>query len=147
MYDWILDAQAALQKMRALRGRIKKAQEMAAQAQSRASVIEALAAFDNKAASIEGGTGGVGGQMGPGGPGGAGAQDTLTSIGSSLNSLMSMLQAADVAPTSQLVAAITERKKALRALFDKWDSFSTRELDDLNSVLMAAKLAEITFDR
>jgi hypothetical protein len=154
MYDGIIDAQAALQKMRALRGRIKKAQEAAAQAQSPASVIEALAAFDKKAASIEGGAGGQGGPggggggpMGPGGPGGASAPDTLAGIGSSLNSLMSMLQAADVAPTSQLVAAVTERRKALQALFDKWELFGTSQLADLNSVLKAAKLAEIPLDR
>jgi len=148
MYDGIIDAQTALLKMRALRGRVKKAQEAAAQAQSRASVIEALDAFDKKAASIEAGAGGgTGGPMGPGGLGAAGAQDTLTGIGGSLNSLMNMLQAADVAPTSHLAAAVAERRDALRALLDKWDSLSTRELDDLNSVLMAAKLAGITLER
>jgi hypothetical protein len=154
MYDGILDAQAALQKMRALRGRIKKTQDAAVQAQSPPEVTEALAAFDKKAAAIEGGAGGpggpggvMGGQMGPGGPRGAGAQDTLTGIGSSLNALMSMLQDADVAPTSQLAAAVAERRKALRSLLDKWDSFSTRELAAINAVLKEAKLAEIALDR
>jgi hypothetical protein len=154
MYDGILDAQATLLKMRALRGHFKKAQETAAKSQSPAEVIEALAAFDNKAAAIEGGAGGpggpgggMGGQMGPGGPGGAGGQDTLTGIGSSLNALMNMLQAADVTPTSQLAAAVAERRKALRSLLDKWDSFSTRELAALNAVLKEAKLAEIELDR
>ena len=154
MYDGILDAQAALQKMRALRGQLKKTQEAAAQAQSPAEVIEVLAALDKKAASIEGGAGGpggpgggMGGQMGPGGPGGAGAQDTLTGIGSSLNSLMGLLQGADVAPTSQLVAAVSERRQALRALLDKWESLKTRELAAINAVLKEAKLAEIALDR
>ena len=154
MYDGILDAQAALQEMRALRGRIKKAQEAAAQAQSPAEVAEVLGAFDKKAASIEGGAGGsggagggMGGQMGPGGQGAAGAQDTLTGIGSSLNSLMNMLQAADVAPTSQLVAAVSQRRQALRALLDKWESLKTGELAAVNTVLKEAKLAEITLER
>jgi photosystem II stability/assembly factor-like uncharacterized protein len=154
IYDGILDAQSALQKMRALRGRLKKAQEAAVQAQSPAAAIEALAAFDKSAASLEGGSGGaggpgggVGGPMGPGGPGGAGAPDTLSSIGGSLNSLMSMLQAADAAPTSQLTAAVAERRKALRALLDEWESFSTRALAAVNAVLKEAKLAEIALDR
>jgi hypothetical protein len=89
----------------------------------------------------------MGGQMGPGGPGGGGAQDTLSGIGSSLNSPMTMLQAADAAPTSQLASAVLERGKALRALLDKWESFSTRELAALNAVLKEAKLAEIELDR
>ena len=154
MYDGILDAQSALQKMRALRGQIKKAQEAAGQAQSPAGVTEALAAFDKKAATIEAGVGGTGGpgggtggQMGPGGPGGAGAPDSLTGIGSSLNSLMNMLQAADVAPTSQLAAAVAERRQALRALLDKWESLKTRELAAVNAVLKEAKLAEIALER
>ena len=154
MYDGILDAQAALQKMRALRGHVKKAQETAAKSQSPPEVTEALAAFDKKAAALEGGAGGpgapgggMGGQMGPGGPRGAGAQDTLTGIGSSLNALMSMLQDADVAPTSQLAAAVAERRNALRSLLDKWDLFSTRELAALNAVLKEANLAEIALER
>jgi hypothetical protein len=153
MYDGIIDAQAALQKMRALRGRVKKAQEAAGQAQSPAEVTEVLATFDKKGAALEGGAGGsggpggMGGQMGPGGPGGEGAPDSLTGIGSSLNSLMNMLQAADVAPTSQLAAAVTERRQALRALLDKWESLKSGELAAVNIVLKEAKLAEITLDR
>jgi hypothetical protein len=151
MYDGILDAQAALQEMRALRGRTQKAQEAAVQAQSPAEVTEVLATFDKKAASIEGATGGPGGgrggPTGPGGPAGAGAPDTLTGIGSSLNSLMNMLQAADVAPTSQLAAAVSERRQALRALLAKWESLKTSELAAVNTVLKEAKLAEITLDR
>jgi photosystem II stability/assembly factor-like uncharacterized protein len=151
MYDGILAAQAALQKMRALRGQVKLAQQAAAKAQSPAEVAEALSAFDKKAAGLEGGLGGpggpggaMGGQMGPGGPGGAGGgPDTLSAIGSSLNSLMSMLQAADAAPTSQLAAAAAERKKALAALLDQWDSLRTRDLAALNGLLKASKLEEI----
>jgi hypothetical protein len=54
MYDGILAAQDALQKLRALRGLVKTAQEAAGKAASPASVTEALAAFDKKAADLEG---------------------------------------------------------------------------------------------
>jgi photosystem II stability/assembly factor-like uncharacterized protein len=137
MYDGILAAQDALQKLRALRGLVKKAQEAAGKAASPASVTEALAAFDKKAADLEGIAGGQGG------PGGSAAGDTLSSIGSSLNALMTMLQAAESAPTGQLAAAVSERKKALDALLGRWDSLRTRELTALNGVLKAAKLEEI----
>ena len=154
MYDGILAAQDALQKTRALRGQVKRTQEAASKAQSPAHITEALAAFDKKAADLEGGTGGpggpggaFGGPMGPGGPGAAGALDTLASIGSSLNSLMTMLQASDTAPTSPLAAAVSERKKALEALLGKWDSLRTRELAVLNGLLKAAKLEEIKLDK
>ncbi len=149
MYEGVLESQAALQKMRALRGHIKKAQDAVAKAQSPAEVTEVLAAFDKKAAALEGGAGGaggpggMGGQMGPGGPGAAGAPDTLSGISGSLNSLMNMLQEADAAPTSQLVAAVTERRQALSALLGKWESFRTLELAALNTVLKAANLPEI----
>jgi len=89
----------------------------------------------------------MGGQRGFGGPGGAGAPDTLTGIGSSLNSPMSMLQAADVAPTSQLAAAVADRLHALRALLEKWESLKTGELSSVNAVLKEAKLPEISLDR
>ncbi|MBE3126385.1 MAG: glycoside hydrolase [Acidobacteria bacterium] len=153
MYEGVLESQAALQKMRVLRGHIKKAQEAVAKAQSPAEVTEVLAAFDKKAAALEGGAGGaggpggMGGQMGPGGPGAAGAPDTLSGISGSLNSLMNMLQEADAAPTSQLVAAVTERRQALSALLGKWESFRTLELAALNTVLKAANLPEITLER
>jgi hypothetical protein len=149
MYDGILESKAVLQKMRALRGHIKKSREAAAKAQSPAEVAEALAAFDKKAAALDGGAGsasgpgGMGGQTGTGGPRAAGAPDSLSSISGSLNSLMNMLQEADAAPTSQLIAAVTERRQALRALLDKWESLRTRELAALNSVLKAANLPEI----
>jgi hypothetical protein len=68
-------------------------------------------------------------------------------MGSSLNSLMNMLQAADVAPTSQLVAAFSERRQALRALLAKWESLMTGELRSVNTVLKEAKLPEISLDK
>jgi photosystem II stability/assembly factor-like uncharacterized protein len=154
MYDGILAAQDALQKVRSLRGRVQNAKEAAGKAASPASVTDALAAFDKKAADLEGGAGGPGGPGrtggafgGPMGPGGPGGQDTLSTIGGSLNSLMAMLQAADAAPTSQLAAPVSERKKALDTLLAKWETLRTRDLAALNGVLKSAKLEEIVPDK
>jgi len=164
MYEGVLETQAALQKLRDIRAQIKKMQEKigasggaaaspdagaATSVQSNATITQALADFDKKAAALEGGGGGAGGRggaamggpMGMGGPGGvAGGQDSLAGIGGSLNGLMSLLQAADAAPTTQAVAAVTERREALRALMAKWDAFRTKDVAALNAVLKAANL-------
>jgi photosystem II stability/assembly factor-like uncharacterized protein len=171
LYNGILDAQAALLKLRDMRAQVKKLQEKigtgtgasAVQGQATASpqlnaaAAQALAEFDKKAAALEGGAGGAGGRggtgaggpmggppTGTGGPGGAaGVSDSLAGIGGSLNQLMSMLQAADAAPTTQLAAAISERLKALAGLFEKWDSLKTKDLAALNTALKAANLPAI----
>jgi hypothetical protein len=126
MYDGVLESQAALQKMRDLRAQVKKIQEKAGPAAE--AVTKALADFDKKAAALEGGAGG------------AGMQDSLAGIGGSLNQLMNLLQAADAAPTTQAIAAVTERREALRALTAKWEAFRTKDVTALNTALKAANL-------
>jgi len=51
----------------------------------------------------------------PGGP------DTLTSVAASLRALFEALQAADVAPTTQLVAAVEDRHQAALAITKRWE--------------------------
>ena len=152
MYDGVIETQGALQKLRDIRAQVKKIQEKAGAAGE--AVGQALADFDKKAAALEGGAGGrggaggMGGQMpmgGPGGaPGGAGIADSLAGIGGSLNQLMSLLQAADAAPTTQAIAAVTERREALRALMAKWDTLKTTDVAALNAVLKGANLPLIS---
>ena len=152
MYDGVIETQGALQKLRDIRAQVKKIQEKAGAAGE--AVGQALADFDKKAAALEGGAGGrggaggMGGQMpmgGPGGaPGGAGIADSLAGIGGSLSQLMSLLQAADAAPTTQAIAAVTERREALRALMAKWDTFKTKDVEALNTVLKGANLPLIS---
>ena len=60
---------------------------------------------------------------------------------------MSLLQAADAAPTTQAVAAVTERREALRALMAKWDALKTKDLAALNAALKAASLPAIEAER
>jgi hypothetical protein len=132
LYDGILESQRALQELRAIRGQVRTMKDEATKAGRPAAVLEAMSAFDKKAAALEGGLGSQGGAARPGGPmgeptgpggvGGAGGTDTLTSIGTSLNSLLSALQASETAPTTQLTAAVNERLGALRALLDKFNS-------------------------
>ena len=98
LYDGILNAQQALEEVRALRAK------------------SAGTPLESQLAALEGNAGGRGGGRGaePDGP------DTLSSIGGGLNQLMGLLQGADVTPTTQLVAAVGQRRAALGTLLAKW---------------------------
>jgi hypothetical protein len=100
-----MSAQAAGQQIRAARG------------QSNA------AAFAQRLTELEGAAAG-GGRGGGRGPAPAGP-DSLSSVSAALNTLMTSLQAADVTPTTQLVAAVTERRAALAKLMAKWKLLRT----------------------
>jgi photosystem II stability/assembly factor-like uncharacterized protein len=139
IYDGVLDSQAALRQLRAIRAQVKPLQDKAGPGP----VFQALTAFDQKAAGLEGGGGGgqrgAGGGVGPGAGAGSG-QDTLAAIGSSMSSLMNLLQGADAGPTSQALAAVSERQKAFAVLIGKWNAFKTQDLANLNTQLKAANL-------
>jgi len=142
LYDSVLETQAALRQLRAVRAQLKTLQERAGQG----AISQALAEFDKKAAELEGGGGGMGQRGGGGGgfgPGAGGGQDTLAGISGSLSSLMGLLQGADAAPTSQALAAVTERRQALSNLMAKWNALKTQDMPNLNSQLKAANLPAI----
>ncbi len=103
MYDGMLDAQKVLQDVRALRTKA------------------AGTPFDQKLAALEG-QGGGGGRGGPSTGSGQAPAETLTSIVGTLNQLMGLLQGADVTPTTQLVAAVGQRRAALSKLLARWNA-------------------------
>ncbi|MBZ5583487.1 MAG: glycoside hydrolase [Acidobacteriia bacterium] len=105
VYDDALAASQALERLRAMRAEIRKRGG------------DALASFDQRAAALEGG--GMGG--GRGGRGVvSGSADTLAGAAASLTSLIRLLDEADVAPTTQLAAAVAERRKAAAAVMQRW---------------------------
>jgi len=152
LYDGALDTQAALVALRNLRASVKTSQDAAGQSP----VAKALAAYDAKAAALEGAIAGGGGGRGgaaqaaaaPGaapaaGRGGAAAPsvasaETLSAFGGTVTSIIGLLQAADVTPTSQVVAAATARQKALASLMATWTAIKTTELAALNATLKQA---------
>jgi hypothetical protein len=141
MYDGALAAQSVLQQLRSIRAQVKQLQERAAQSP----VLQALAAFDKKAAALEG-SGGGGGRIGGGGGGfspGGGGQDTLAGIAGSLSMSMGLLQGADAAPTSQVVAAVTSSRIALGSLMARWSELRSQDLTALNAQLKQANLPAI----
>jgi hypothetical protein len=100
LYDGILDVQQALEEIRTVRLRV-----------SGTPLDEKLAALSGQSG------GGLGGGRGmPNGP------ETLNSISGGLNQLMGLLQGADVTPTTQLTAAVGERRAALAKLKARWSA-------------------------
>ena len=136
LYDETLAVQKALAQLRALRARIREIKAQGAAAES-------LAAFDKQAAAIEGGGGG-----GRGGRGGRGAieagPETLSSAVGSLTTLMRQLEPAEVAPTTQLSAAIADRRAEIAKLMAKWTALKTTGLAPVNAQLKTANLAQLS---
>jgi hypothetical protein len=146
LYDGTKDAQSALQEVRALRATVKQAKDSAGQAP----VAGTLETFDRKLAAVEGLSAGQGGRgsgrgggAGGGRGGGAGGPDTLSSIGGALTPLMSLLQAADAAPTGQLLQAVAERRKALAGLMTTWTALKTVDLAAVNAELAKAGMSPL----
>ena len=119
LYDGVLEVQKALDEIRALRAQTKDRQ--------------ALAAFDQKLAALEGETGGGG--RGGGGRGAAPeGPDSLSNMTGGLTQLMGLLQGADVTPTTQLVAAVGQRRAALSTLLARLNALKT-EAKTMNLVI------------
>jgi len=131
MYDGTVRAYAALDGLRSVREQIK------AIGNPPAAVSAALAEFDKKAAELEGEGGG-----GFGGPAPS-ATESLNSAAFSMRAVMSLLQGADVAPTTQAVAAATDRTNALAEVMKRWDSLRGETLTALNAQLKQAGLPQI----
>jgi len=97
IYDDLLKASKALDDIRKLRSQNKDTP------------------LDQKLAAIEGAGGGGRGRGAP-----TGGPDTLTSVSGALSTLLRMIEAADVAPTTQVVAAVADRRKSLAGLLAQW---------------------------
>ncbi len=135
LYDGQLQTREALQQLRDLRAQVKDRLARAG------SAADALNEFDAKAAALEGqppAAGPGGGRGGaPNGP------DTLSNMPASLGQLLAILQEADVAPTTQLVAAVGDRRAALAKLMARWTTLKGADLTALNAKLKAANVPPI----
>ncbi len=159
LYQGVLESQAALQQLQAIRDQVRSLREKAGESD----VAKALAAFDQKAQDLQGSGGGAGGRGGRGGgaPAGAGAGrgaggagrgggapagdtgDTLSSIGGALSQLISPLQAADAMPPAQTVSSINDRLRSFAVLMSRWTTIRTVDIPALNGQLKQANLPSI----
>ena len=135
VYDDVLAAAKALDQIRGLRAQLHDRAGQSA-------VSGELTAFDQKLAAIQG-TGGFG-RGGGGGRGAAPGPDTLTSVSATLSQLLESLQNADVPPTTQAIAAVSDRRAALARLVQRWTALKTTDLGNLNERLKQEKLPVLT---
>ncbi len=106
LYDDVVAAQKTLAQIRGIR-----AQAGAAPFAARLTELEGAAGF--------GGRGGGGRGAAPAGP------DSLNSVAGALGGLMQSLQGADVTPTTQMTAAVADRRAAMAKLMAKWTALRT----------------------
>lgn len=125
VYDDIGRTRGALDSLRALRASLRALRQ-----QSSGAVATALDSLDREAGALEGAAGGFGG----GGGGGSGPATLAGTIGQ-LAQLYDALQEADVAPTTQLVAAIHDAQRAIPATLARWAAVQTRIRDRFGSQL------------
>ncbi len=134
VYDDLTASSVAAEQLRSLRAQIKEAREKAS---AQPSVPDALSEIDKKLEAL----GGAGGQFrerraAPG-------PDTLNSVNGTLTALLQGLQEADAAPTTQMTAAVADRRNALAQLLARWDTLIKRDLPALNGKLRNSNLPEL----
>jgi hypothetical protein len=138
LYDDQAVASKALEQIRVLREKLRQSRDRAGQG----TVADAVAAFDQKVIALQGAGGGGRG----GGRGAVSGPDTIASVNGSLGTLMRLIQGADVAPTTQALAAAADRRKAVAGLLQRWSAIKAQDLPTLNSQLKQAGLLEITVE-
>jgi len=79
----------------------------------------------------------------PGGGTGAGQRVTLGGASGRVRTLFNLIQNVDVAPTTQVVAAVPEVLNDSRAVQENWQTITSQELAPLNRELRTAGLPEI----
>ena len=114
--DDIDHVRSALDSVRAMRSSLRELRR-----RSDGSGAPALDSLERDAGALEGAGGGFGG-------GGAGSGDTPTLAGTigQLDQLYDALQDADVAPTTQLVAAVQNARREVPAMLTRWGALRTR---------------------
>jgi hypothetical protein len=161
-YFGAVDAQSAALELGALRERLA-----AVSSRAQGATAQALAEFEKRAAALEGtrpstGGGRGGGRGGRGGRGGAPAADqptggppagrgaapasadTLWATVTALSGVMNAMQAADVAPTTNTLNAITTAQTNAARVMARWTALKTVDLPALNVKLKAAGVEELT---
>jgi photosystem II stability/assembly factor-like uncharacterized protein len=138
-----MDCYEGMKQSRETLGQIRKLRDQVRSLRDRTkdgSLAEALAALDRKASALEGNPPrfGPGERFAP-----SPREPSLNRLGGELGRLLALLQEADVAPTTQAVAAVAEARKALRDLLDRWNEIQGKELSTLNDQLRKAELPSI----
>jgi hypothetical protein len=135
LYDAIRRDSTIVAQVSSLRAQLATARQNAAAA-------DAVSAFEQQLTALAG-QGGGGGRGRGGGVGGG--QPTFASITGDLTTVMNLLEGADVAPTTQALAAAARAEREFAALVSRWDALRTTELSALNARLRQLGLSPVSF--
>jgi hypothetical protein len=128
----------ALEQVRKIRSQLKDLRGRASQG----ALAGAIDALERKAAALEG-TGG--GFRGGGGGAGASSQPSLSRVSGELLGLMGLVEGADVAPTTQAVAAARQLQSSLGQILARWSETKDKDVKALNEQLVRAGLPALAY--
>ena len=141
MYDEWLALNAISEDARRIRGQITELRAKITDATLK-SHVDALAEKIQTVAG--GGGGGFGGGGGGRGGGGGAARVTAASVLGNARTLFNLIEEADVAPTTQVAAAVPDVVKDSRAVQESWRAIKSTDIPSLNQELRAAGLTPIS---
>jgi photosystem II stability/assembly factor-like uncharacterized protein len=135
-YKGLRDNHATLAQIRKLREQMARAKEL-----GKGSLNDSFATLERAIASIEGRESRREDRF-PLGP----RQPTLVRLSGELVQLLQLLQRADVAPTTQAIAACADVRKTLDALQMRWNDVKNKDLKEINKSLREQNLPELTVE-
>jgi photosystem II stability/assembly factor-like uncharacterized protein len=138
MQNWegIIQAQAALARIRKLRTQLATRREHAATG----ALAEAIAALEKKAAALEGAP-----RRRRSAPEGSErvSERTLASLSFELTSLLQLVDGVDAPPTTQAVSASQQLQRRLQNLLKRWEDLKNRDVAKLNEQLRGANSSPV----
>jgi photosystem II stability/assembly factor-like uncharacterized protein len=140
MYDVSLALNAISEEARRVRGQITELRPKITDATLK-SHLDALAEKIQNTAGAGGG-GGFGG--GGGGQGGGGPRTTAASVSGRARTLFGLIEEADVAPTTQIAAALPDVIKDSTSVQQSWQGIKSSDIPAFNQELRAAGLPPLT---
>jgi photosystem II stability/assembly factor-like uncharacterized protein len=140
-YDGMRQAREVTGQVRRLREQLRGVREKAGQGPA----ADAVAALDGKAAALVGAERPM--LRGGRGRGGNPNEVSLSRFAGELGRLLAVLQGADVAPTTQAVAAVGAARQALDGLLARWADLKAKDMPALNEQLRQAGLPPLNLDR
>ena len=134
LYNQLLTLAPAVDQAGDLRKNLKELQK-----QAQGDVLVAVKALDQKLEEVAGGGA-------PRRPGAGNQPPTLGLMRARYLGLLGVLQEADVAPTTQAAAAVTELDQQLAPLLGSWQQIKAHDLPALNQQLKSANLPELKLE-
>jgi len=136
-YEGLKQVRDALEQVRKIRSQLKDLRGRASQP----ALANAIDALERKMAALEGTGGGFRG----GGGTSASSQPSLSRMSGELLGSMGLVEGADVAPTTQAVAAARQIQSSLDQILARWSEAKDKDVKTLNEQLVRAGLPPLAY--